>query len=144
VTGITATHSAGVDVWQMQTFAEPTYYTIFSSKLYLNCGVQSTYAGKNIYISYYRKPTAINSDTDTLNIPDFSIYHYYLAWKILLYKSNGQATNESELMYKKFIDRKENLKYMDRVGQYTFMKPRINSTGRYPIQELRTSFVRTI
>lgn len=142
VTGIVANHTAGQDVWQNATFAEPTYFTIRSGSLYFNCPVQSLYATKNIYLSYYRKPTAIANDNDTLNLPDYTVYHYYLAYKIALKKNNGIPNESSTDFYAKYQLRKEILKKQDRVGQYVFMKPRLNVVSQSYQTRIRTSFTR--
>ncbi len=150
VTGVVANHSSGEDVWQNASFTEPNYFTVFSGKLYFQAGVQSTYAGKNVYLSYYKKPvnltdevTGAFNDYETLDLPDFTIYHYYLAWKILLRKNNGVTTPESEEMHKLYTERKEILKHIDRTGQRVFMRPRITPIDVPTDQMLvRTSFLR--
>lgn len=142
VTGIAANHANGLDVWQNPAFVEPAYYTIFNNTLYFQTGVQSTYAGLNVYISYYRKPTTIVDDNSTLNIPDWSIYHYYLAWKILIRKYNGKTTDDTELFRKLYEERKSNLKRIDRTGQRVFMRPRGAIYG-YPSTYIRTTFIQT-
>lgn len=140
VTGITATHATGDDVWQAVSYGEPTYFTVWSGYIYFDTPVSADFATKNIYLSYYRKPTAITQDTDTLNIPDFTLYHYYLAWKILLRKANGMTTQESEAMRLKFEERKLNLMRTERTGQRNLFKPRIN-TIRYT--DSNTTFITT-
>ena len=125
VTGISATHTAADDVWQGATFSEPSGYTIFGGYIYFDRPVNSTYAAKNIYISYYRKPTAIDSDTDTVNIPDWSVYTYFLAWRILLRKANGVPTAECEAMRGLYEQRKDILMRRDKIQRLQFT-PRKN------------------
>lgn len=127
VTATAQGETAGVDVWQNAAFGEPTAFTVFNGVLYFDRPPDSSYAGLNIYLDYYRKPTAINSDSDTLNIPDWSVYHYYLAWKILLRKNNGIPDNSTELMRNLYEQRKLILKRKDRLGQRTLWRPRINN-----------------
>lgn len=119
--------TAGVDVWQNSAFGEPTAYTVFGSKLYFDRAPDSSFAALNIYLDYYKKPTTINSDSDTLNIPDWSLYHYYLAWKIILRKNNGTPDSASEMMRNLYETRKRNLKQQDRTGQRISWRPRLNT-----------------
>ena len=141
VTGIAANHSAGQDIWQLATFNEPAYYTIFSGVLYFQTGCISTYAGLNLYLSYYRKPTAIATDADTLNIPDFTIYHYYLAYKAALRKNNGATTPEIQAFKDEYKARVDALKLVDRTGQGTFMTPRTSRFDTSNEYDFRTSFI---
>lgn len=133
-TGITSSHSVGIYVWQNTSFGEPQAFTVINGSLFFDSPVSSTYAAKNVYLDYYRKPTDINSDSDTLNIPDFTVYHYYLAWKILLRKANGAETSESKAMKTSYLERKQYLKRTDRTGQTQRYHPRLNSIsyGREP------------
>lgn len=119
-------HATGTHVWQGATFGEPRYYTVQDGVLYFSTPVSSDFAQKNIYLSYYRKPTVVNSDYDTLNILDVTIYHYYLAWKILLKKNNGVNSPESEAMRLLYEKRKDILKSRERTGQRSTFRPRLN------------------
>lgn len=122
--------TAGVDVWQNPGFAEPTGYTVFGGRIYFDRGIPSDLASQNIVLSFYSKPTAINSDSDTLNIPDYTVYHYYLAWKCLLKKNNGKKTDEARSMFAHYRDRVKFLKNNDSTGQRTVIKPRLNGDYR--------------
>lgn len=131
VTGIQhGGHATGTHVWQGATFGQPAGYTIIDGTLYFDKPVSSEYADTNIYLSYYRTPTAVNSDSDTVNIPDVTLYHYYLGWKILLKKNNGSNTPESEQMRQFYEMRKKILVSRERTGQRNRLGPRIN-TIRY-------------
>jgi hypothetical protein len=131
VTNISATHAVSDDVWQSVSFGNPSAYTVFGGYLYFDVPISSTYAGLNIYLSYYRKPTTIDTDNDTLNIPDYSIYHYYLAWKTLLRLANGKSSADSEAMRMLYESRKDILMKRDRTGQKILIRPRLNTIA-YP------------
>ena len=82
-------------------------------------------------MDYYSKPTVINSDSDTVNIPDFTLYHYYLAWKIALARTNGEPTNGSQNFMNQYMIRKANLKRIENSGQRASFRPRKNTVS-YP------------
>lgn len=127
-TGVLANHTSGDDVWGDNTpFGQPLFYTIAEGKVYFDVPPSSDFAEKVIYISYYSKPTFSNSDNDILVLPDPTIYHYYLAWKILLKKNNGKDTDESEAKRKLYEARKDNLKRKDDLGQRIRFRPRTNT-----------------
>lgn len=118
--------TAGADVWQNAVYAEPAGYTVFEGYLYFDCPVTSQFATLNVRMDYYRKPTAINSDDDSLNLPDFTVYHYYLAYKILLRKSNGSSDSASQEMKSEFQRKALQLMRKDRLPRVSW-RPRLNS-----------------
>lgn len=130
ISAASAGQTAGVDVWQGASFGEPSGYTVFDGFLYFDRPISSGFAERNIHLDYYRKPTAIDTDNDALNIPDFTVYHYYLAWKVLLRRNSGISDRATETMRQLFEQRKDTLMRQDRLGQRTTFRPRLN-TIRY-------------
>lgn len=139
-TNVLANHNSGQDVWQNVVFQEPRGYTVWNGYIYFDHPVVSDFEGCNVYLDYYRVPTTVDTDNDTVNIPDVSIYHYYLAWKILLRKNNGKATEESESMRNLYETRKKILMLRERNGQRPSLRPRLNKI-RYPDQD---EYVQTV
>ncbi|MDE2104915.1 MAG: hypothetical protein KGL39_47195 [Patescibacteria group bacterium] len=120
------------DVWQNASVGQPSQFMVSQGRIYFDIPVanDANVVNKNVYISYYRKPTAITSDSDTLNLPDFTIYHYYLAYKMLLRNNNGAMSAEAESMFQMYDTRKEILKRWDRTTQAVFLTPRIPTFER--------------
>lgn len=116
----------GTDVWSDVLDGEPVYYTVYNGRAYFSSPISSQWSKKNIMMDYYSKPVPIDSDNDTLNIPDFTIYHYYLAWKIALARTNGEPSNASQNFMNLYLSRKTNLKRIETSGQRASLRPRKN------------------
>lgn len=103
VTGIQAAgHATTRDVWQNATFGLPTKYTINNGFIYFDVPFGDDIAGENIYSSYYKTLTAVNSDSDLLDEPFYDLYTPYLKWKIKNLKAGGKLDAESDGDYKEF------------------------------------------
>lgn len=123
--------AAGTDVWSDVLNGEPVYYTVYDGRAHFSSPVSNQWKEKNIMMDYYSKPIAINSDSDTLNIPDFTIYHYFLAWKIALSRNNGEPTNASQNFMNQYLRRKAILERKENSGQRASFRPRKNTVS-YP------------
>ena len=117
----------GSTAWQYESFGTPQCYTVNNGYLEFDKAPDSTAANKNVYLDYYRQPTTIDTDNDVLNIPDFTIYHHWLAHRILLRKNNGESTMGSDAQRAEFENRKKILMLRDRTGQNYKWRPRLNS-----------------
>lgn len=125
VTAISVAHSVGEDVWQNYAFGEPLRYTVISGSVFLWYPPNSDFDNKNVYLDYYRTPSVVNSDGDALNIPDVTIYHHYLAYKILLRKNDGAITGAAADHLAAFERKVDVLARRERTGQTTTWRPRI-------------------
>lgn len=82
VTDITASHTAGDDVWQNAGAALPRYYTIFNGRIYFDCPVGTDYHNEDLMIDMWNTITAIDSDSDTFDEPEYDYYVSGLKWAI--------------------------------------------------------------
>jgi hypothetical protein len=131
-------HPAGTPVYQGLTYSEPTVYTVVpterisstskpSGRLYFNGPNPPDMDGRNVYLSYYKGPTDVSSDATVPNYPDFTLYQYYLAFRILLRVNSGKATEESIAMAAKYEARRKNAHKIERLAQRTRLYPRLKT-----------------
>ena len=100
VTGVTANHASGRDVWQNANFGMPTWYTINNGVIYFNIPFDDSFAGENIAMDYYQSLTPVDSDSDLLDEPVYDFFCNYLKYKIKYKKSNGaiQAKTDTDFI----------------------------------------------
>lgn len=103
---ITATHAVGTDVWQNIGYGTPNEYTIFEDTLFFNCPIESEHDGKNLFISYYKTLTNIDSDADLLDEPDTDMFVSYLKYKIKARKKRGNIDIKTDPDYIEYVKRK--------------------------------------
>ena len=123
VTGIADSKSAGVDVWQGAVFGDPTYYTIYDGRVYFDVPFEDALAGENVLMSYYGELVAYDSDSDTLDEPEYDMFLNWLKWKIKYRKSNGKIKSENDPDYMAWEKRKEDLIAKERTGQSVQLIP---------------------
>lgn len=122
---ITTTHAAGTNVWQGgQTDMTPTFYFVRPGYIELPLPPNATYLGQNLYASYYSKPAFPDSDADTVNFPDISVYHEYLAWKIQLRLSNGLPNVSTQEFQTGFENKREKMMNRARLQDAPRFTPR--------------------
>lgn len=102
VTGITATHAAGLDVWQNPSFSIPQYYTVFEGKIWFECPVDADYHNETVIIDYYKTITPVDSDADTFEEPDFDLYVFGLKAMIRANQNKGNWADDQDPDYKEF------------------------------------------
>ena len=73
----------------------PTMFFVYPGTIELPLPPNANYWGQLMYCSYYSKPVYPSSDADTVNFPDVSVYHNYLAWKIMQKLANGMVDANS-------------------------------------------------
>lgn len=122
--------SSGDDVFQGAALGEPRNWTTFGGYFYHYPVTSSSYTNRNYFADYYKSLTVIASDTDVLVIPDPTVYHYYLSWKIMLYIHNGEETPEGTAFFNQYIIRREKLKQKEVIGRTFKLRPRINDWSR--------------
>jgi hypothetical protein len=125
VTGIAATKSAGIDVWQGGNFGEPSAYTIYGGKIYFDIPFSDDLAGENIYMDYYSELPAYDSDADTLDEPEYDMFVSFLRWKIKYLKSGGKLDRDTDTDHKEWIARKDDLITKEYTGQEIRLEPDI-------------------
>jgi len=103
---IDTAHAVGTNVWQNIGYATPTEYTIFEGKIYFNAPVESDLDGKNVFMSFYKTLTSINSDSDELDEPDTDMYISYLKYKIKSRKLRGKINIKTDPDYIEYSKRK--------------------------------------
>ena len=122
-TGIGATHATGRDVWQGANFGTPTSYTVNNQVIYFDIPFEDDIAGENIYMDYYQTLTAVNSDADLLDEPEYDFYVNYLKFKIKYLKKNGEIDVTADPDYQMFLTGVERLVVKETTGQYVFFVP---------------------
>lgn len=140
VTGIADNKSAGVDIWQGASFGLPTAYTIYNGRIYFDIPFADSLAGENIWMDYYSKIVAYDSDADILDEPEYDLFVSWLKWKIKYHKSNGKLQFGSMMRgqfaitepdYREYEDRKTVLIAKNYLGQDIFLVP--DDGSRYSI-----------
>jgi hypothetical protein len=107
VTGIRAAgHATLTNVWQGVSFGSPREYTVFEDKITFSQPFSNELDGENIWLDYYKKITAIDSDGDLLDEPFFKIYIPYMRYRMKLRK-NPQLQREGDDDYKSWLEKKE-------------------------------------
>jgi len=132
VTGITDSHDAGRDVWQNITFGTPTAYTIVDGKIYFNCPFEDDLAGENIFMDYYSTMTAIDSDADVFDEPEYDMFVSLLKWKIKYFKKGGDLKPGEDGDYQEWSKRKSDLISKEMLGQGVYLIPDIDGYAGYP------------
>lgn len=124
VLGTTSTVSVPVntDVTLGMSLGYPVYFTVWGGYAYFFPGIGSSYSGRNYYMDYYSKQLMIQNDSDQIILPDPTVVQYYLQWKALLRIANGKSTSESELAFKKYMDRREKMKQKEWINYKTIWK----------------------
>lgn len=92
---ITATITAGDQVWQGIQAGEPTKYSVFNGYIYVDVPIDSDNAGKKIKVKYLKKLSRLTNFASNVEIPFFEALSHYVAYKILRRKKdNDNATIE--------------------------------------------------
>ena len=110
LTGVTAIatggHSAGAIVWQGASFGLPQEYTVDNGTVTFSQPFDDDHAGENIWMSYYKEITDMDSDGDTFDEPFYKIYIPYLRYRIKARK-NQQFQREADDDYKSWVEKRE-------------------------------------
>ena len=117
VTSIADSHATARDVWQNATFGTPRAYTIDEGVIYFDTPFSDDLAGENIVMDYYQELTAVDSDNDELDEPEYDVFVSWLRWKIKYLKSNGTLMAEEDGDYKEYKRRTQNLIDGEILGQ---------------------------
>jgi hypothetical protein len=125
VTGIvTGGHASGLDVWQNASFGMPTMFTVTDDGIVFNQPFHSDYLGENIYADYWNTFSAVDSDVDTLDEPDYDMFVNYLSYRIKKRKLKGKLDLKDD-DYQEYLLRSSKLINKERSGQDVYFKPEI-------------------
>ncbi len=123
VTGITANHASGNDVWQQATFGMPTAYNIHDGNIYFDVPFDDSLAGQPITMDYYTALVPVNSDADIIDESFYDLYVPYLKFKIKSLKSNGTLKPTEDGDYLLFQQGLSELVAQELSGQNVFFTP---------------------
>jgi hypothetical protein len=112
----TGGHAISLDVWQNASFGMPTFFTVTEDGIVFNQPFHSDYLGENIYADYWNTFTAVDSDVDTLDEPDYDMFVNYLAFRIKKRKTNGKIDLKDD-DYQQYLMRSGVLMSKERSGQ---------------------------
>lgn len=116
-------HATGRDVWQGVNFGIPSAYTIDNATIKFDIPFSDSVAGENIYMDYYQSLQASDSDSDTLDEPDYDMFVSWLKWKIKYLKAGGAIKAEDDTDYKEWKTRKDALVAKEITGQFGYLIP---------------------
>jgi hypothetical protein len=74
--------------------------------IYFNAPIESELDGKNVFMSYYKVITNIDSDSDILDEPDTDMFISYLKYKIKDRKTRGKIKIDEDSDYAEYTKRK--------------------------------------
>lgn len=123
VTGIKAAgHASGAIVWQGASFGRPHEYTVDAGVITFNVPFDDASAGNNIFLDYYKAITDVNSDADTLDEPDVSMYIPYLKYRIKK-RRDRELKRDNDDDYKEWVDRRDAVVVKEFSGQHMRLTP---------------------
>ena len=124
VTAVAVAGTAGDPVWQNENPGLPERYTVYEGNLYFEAIPDDTtdLVGSNIWLDYYKKVTRVNSDGDTLSVPDPLLVQNWLEVEIKKAKNGGKVAPDDS-SYVEFLGRKKRLKELEVSGQSTNFVP---------------------
>jgi len=96
---ITAQHLVNAPVWQNAAPAKPTLWTIFDNYLILNKPPDADYENFAIKIKFYKILTALTETSDSIVIPFYNVFQYYIASRIEQRRGNLES---SQLLMNEF------------------------------------------
>lgn len=131
VTGIaTGGHSAGDLVWQNATFGVPRRYTVYEGNLYFDVPCDSSLEGRNMWLDYYKKITAVSSDTDTITVSDPTVIRLWLEMQIKRVRNNGElpVADPTRVDYETAVNK---MISTETSGQKTYFVPDVEDVADY-------------
>lgn len=127
LTGVTSNDNggtAGEPVWQGEPQGKPSRYTIYEGEVYFDAVPDTTtdLVGTNIWLDYYKTVTRVDSDGDSITVPDPLCIQYWLETQIKRSKNNGNiaADDTSWIGYQRA---KKKLLDLETSGQGTYLVP---------------------
>mgnify|MGYP001580893416 CR=1 FL=1 len=127
ITGVTDNDSGGTalePVWQGEPQGKPSRYTIYEGSVYFDTVPDNTanLIGLNIWLDYYKKVTRVNTDGDSISVPDAYCVQLWLESMIKKHKSGGMI-DPNDSSYIGYLQRKKRLIDNEISGQKMSLVP---------------------
>ena len=117
VTGIQAAgHSSGAIAWQGASFGYPTEYAVIDGEIVFSQPFDDEHAGENIWMDFYEKAAVVNSDADTLDETDPTMFIPYLRYRIKL-RRDKTLDKDEDSDYKTWKEHRDNAVAQEFLGQ---------------------------
>lgn len=117
VTGIKASgHATGAIVWQGASFGYPIEYAVVDGEIVFSQPFSDELAGENIWMDFYEKLQSINSDGDTLDETNFTMFIAYMRYRIKK-RRNKDLDRDKDDDYKTWKEQRDNMVLQEFVGQ---------------------------
>jgi len=91
------------NVWYNESEEVPSYFSIWGGKLYIGGLIDTTNAGKNIYMDFYTDIVQVDSDTDILTGVRYDMVEYWLKWEIRNISENDSKRDYNDGDYVMFM-----------------------------------------
>lgn len=115
-TAFTATYDADTDVWNGINPGTPLRYTVNDGYVYFDAPIHSDYSGMNIWLDYYKTPTKIDSDGDSILVNDPYLIQLWLELQIVRRNNNG-IIPQGDTTLQLYMERKQRLIDKEIIGQ---------------------------
>lgn len=127
LTGVTSNDSGGTaadPVWQGEPQGQPSRYTVYEGTLYFDTVPDTTtnLVGENIWLDYYKKVTRVNTDGDTVSVPDSLCVQYWLESMIKKHRNGGTLPADDTSWINYLLTRKTLIEN-EVSGQSTYLVP---------------------
>lgn len=113
IRGVTNIHfggwASGTDVWQGRSLGLPQTFTVTDDGIVFDTPFSFDYHDQNIYADYWGTFTDLDSDTDTLDEPDYDMFTSYLRYRIKHRRSRGDFNKLIDSDYQDYIVRSQAL-----------------------------------
>ena len=96
---ITAQHLVNAPVWQNAAPTKPLQWTVFNNYLILDNPPDDDYENYAIKIKYYKNLTALTEVSDSIVIPFYNVFQYYIASRI---QQRREKLQEAQLLMDQF------------------------------------------
>ncbi len=135
LSGVTSNDSggtAGDPVWQGESQGRPERYTIYEGEVYFDAvpDLSINLVGMNIWLDYYKNVTRVNSDGDTITVPDPLCIQAWLESQIKRAKNNGVIAND-DTSWITYLTTKKRLVNLESSGQGVYMVPAYYEDQQY-------------
>ena len=136
LTGVTQNDdggTAGDHVWQGEPQGRPSRYTVYEGNVYFDAvpdEATTNLVGANVWLDYYKKVTRVNSDGDTLTVPDPYCIQLWLESMIKKAKAGGKL-DEKDTSWINYLIRRKRLIDNESSGQGVYLVPSVLNDEYY-------------
>lgn len=136
VTGVTSNNSggtAGEPVWNGEPQGIPLRYTVYEGVLYFDTvpDLTTNLVGSNVWLDYYKKVTRVNTDGDSITVPDPLCIQYWLEAMIKKAKAGGKL-EANETSWIGYLTKKKRLVDNEVLGQGSSFVPNYIEDSVWP------------